>query len=159
MQLEHSVFKKNHALKKTVFLPIWECFSRRLLWPNTWTTEGCGPTRRESDNHTTPPWQGLPQVPWWSHLQGHMSARSCSMTLLPTKWRSTRWGNTALAPPVSRSGPWVSLVSPFIARYLFSLCLLLRFPYPPLQGSLGPCIHSVSGRWFQSSFQHQADPI
>lgn len=138
--------------RKQSFCPCWECFSRRLLWPNTWTQRAVAPLAVESDNHTTPPMAGLPQVPWWSHLQGHMSA---AHALWPYHLRNE--GQPAgeiqlwrhLCQEVS---PWVSLVSPFIARYLFSLCLLLRFPYPPLRDPWVPVFISVSGRWFQYHF-------
>lgn len=112
-----------------------------------------------------------PPLPWqvctWSSVMkppaGHMSPRSCSMTLPPTKWRSTRVG-TAWAPPVSRSVPWVSLVSPFIARYLFfslSPCWGSTCPHSGILGSLLfiSVIRQVISVSFQHHFEYQADPI
>lgn len=139
--------RKTMLLRKQSFCPCWECFTRRLLWPDPWTQRAVAPLPVESNDHTTPPVAGLPQVPWWSHLQGHVSA---THALWPYHLRNEGQpaGEVQLWRHLCQEvSPWVSLVSPFIARHLFLLCLLLRFSYPPLRDPWVPVFTSVSGRW------------
>ena len=134
-------------LREQSFCPCWECFTRRLLWPNTWTRRAVAPLTVESSNHTTPPMAGLPQVPWWSHLQGHVSA---THALWPYHLRDEGQpaGEVQLWRHLCQEvSPWVSLVSPFIARHLLLLCVLRRFPCPPLRDPWVPVFSSVPGRW------------
>lgn len=130
-KLSETVYlRKTTLLRKQSFCPCWECFTRRLLWPDPWTQRAVAPLPVESNDHTTPPVAGLPQVPWWSHLQGHVSA---THALWPYHLRNEGQpaGEVQLWRHLCQEvSPWVSLVSPFIARHLFLLCLLLRFPFP-----------------------------